>query len=221
MMITDILYAQIQAGGWVLFPIFGTGALGIFILLQSYAQLGIDMFRGGFAEFFQSFRMVLSRGDFASAKRLLLKRPGLVSRQLLPALEREDWPEYRLRNYLREEMGRTFRSLDKGMHLVTVLAATAPLLGLLGTVSGMVRTFDVITLYGNSNPVLMADGISEALITTQSGLVIAFPLILFKHRIEDRIMWLKKQMELGVTILLNQKYHIQNSASNGGSHGSL
>ncbi|MCL2282758.1 MAG: MotA/TolQ/ExbB proton channel family protein [Fibromonadales bacterium] len=76
--------------------------------------------------------------------------------------------------------------VHKASHMAMIMAKVAPLLGLLGTVTGMVRTFDVITLYGNQNPVLLADGISEALITTQSGLIIAFPLLLLNNRLVER-----------------------------------
>jgi hypothetical protein len=61
---------------------------------------------------------------------------------------------------------------------IAALAAMAPLLGLLGTVMGMVHTFETIARFGFGNPVLLADGISEALLTTQAGLLTAFPLIL-------------------------------------------
>jgi biopolymer transport protein ExbB len=86
-----------------------------------------------------------------------------------------------------ESLLEIMQNLDKGMHLAGVMATTAPLLGLLGTVTGMVATFQIITLYGSQNPVLMADGISEALITTQSGLIIAFPLVLLKQRLSESI----------------------------------
>jgi len=76
--------------------------------------------------------------------------------------------------------------VHKALHMSIIMAKVAPLLGLLGTVTGMVQTFKVITIYGNQNPVLMADGISEALITTQSGLVIAFPLLLLNHRLAEK-----------------------------------
>jgi len=76
--------------------------------------------------------------------------------------------------------------VHKASHMAMIMAKVAPLLGLLGTVTGMMRTFDVITLYGNQNPVLMADGISEALITTQSGLIIAFPLLLLNNRMVEK-----------------------------------
>jgi hypothetical protein len=74
----------------------------------------------------------------------------------------------------------------KAIHMAGIMAKVAPLFGLLGTVTGMVRTFKVITVYGNQNPVLMADGISEALITTQSGLIIAFPILLLTHRMAEK-----------------------------------
>jgi hypothetical protein len=56
-----------------------------------------------------------------------------------------------------------------------VLAAVAPLLGLLGTVTGMIATFDVLAVFGTGNAKAMAGGISEALITTQTGLLVALP----------------------------------------------
>jgi len=78
--------------------------------------------------------------------------------------------------------------LEQHLRTISTLAAAAPLLGLLGTVSGMVHTFETITSYGFGNPVLLAEGISEALLTTQAGLVVAFPIVIFHnflfHRIE-------------------------------------
>ncbi|MEO1250858.1 MAG: MotA/TolQ/ExbB proton channel family protein [Pseudomonadota bacterium] len=68
--------------------------------------------------------------------------------------------------------------LEGGLNLVKVLAATAPLLGLLGTVIGMINTFQAITLFGTGDPQIMASGISEALVTTVLGLVAAIPLLL-------------------------------------------
>lgn len=68
--------------------------------------------------------------------------------------------------------------LESGLNLVKVLAAVAPLLGLLGTVIGMINTFQAITLFGTGDPQIMASGISEALVTTVLGLVAAIPLLL-------------------------------------------
>lgn len=68
--------------------------------------------------------------------------------------------------------------LESGLNLIKVLAAVAPLLGLLGTVIGMINTFQAITLFGTGDPQIMASGISEALVTTVLGLVAAIPLLL-------------------------------------------
>lgn len=71
-------------------------------------------------------------------------------------------------------------SLQSGFSMIKLFAATTPLLGLLGTVTGMILTFQSITLFGTSDPKLMAGGISQALITTMLGLIAAIPL-LFTH----------------------------------------
>ena len=133
----------------------------------------------------------------------LRKRGGFLSRELSYAIEiaQKNYDEFR--DYMQVRMMKSVRYMEQGNHIVSVMAAAAPLLGLLGTVTGMVSTFEVITLYGNQNPVLMADGISEALISTQSGLLIAFPLTLMKQRLDERIEILKQEMELGATVIDN------------------
>ena len=96
-------------------------------------------------------------------------------------------------------------SFDRYLAAIAVLAAVAPLFGLLGTVTGMITTFDVITLFGTGNAKAMAGGISEALVTTQSGLVVSIPgffmsALLFRrsaaarNRLEEAAMILKRRL---------------------------
>lgn len=82
-------------------------------------------------------------------------------------------------------------------HLTTIarLAALAPMLGLLGTVTGMRTTFETITLHGFGNPVLLADGISEALLTTQAGLVVAFPILLAHNRLKNGVSRIEHRLD--------------------------
>lgn len=77
-------------------------------------------------------------------------------------------------------------SLTRGLLFLKVIAAVAPLAGLLGTVTGMIKTFQVITLYGAGDPKLMAGGISQALMTTVLGLVVAIPMILLHTYLNGR-----------------------------------
>ena len=79
---------------------------------------------------------------------------------------------------------------------ILVLSAVAPLLGLLGTVTGMINTFDVISQFGTGNARALASGISEALVTTQSGLVVAVPGLLLGGFLFQRAQKLKGRMEL-------------------------
>ena len=94
-------------------------------------------------------------------------------------------------------------SLNRYLAAIGVLAGISPLLGLLGTVVGMVNTFDIISIFGTGNAKAMAGGISQALITTQTGLLIAIPGMymhnfisrradVLKHRISSVGIYLKR-----------------------------
>lgn len=82
--------------------------------------------------------------------------------------------ERRLDDAILKETGR----LERGHWIIKVVSVIAPLMGLLGTVTGMIQTFQAITLFGTGDPKLMAGGISEALVTTMIGLIVAIPLVL-------------------------------------------
>lgn len=88
---------------------------------------------------------------------------------------------------------------DRHLAAIGVLASIAPLLGLLGTVLGMITTFDTISVYGTGNAQAMAGGISEALITTQTGLLVAIPGLTMRNFLSSRAQILKhKTASLGI-----------------------
>ncbi|MCP4718177.1 MAG: MotA/TolQ/ExbB proton channel family protein, partial [Desulfobacteraceae bacterium] len=84
---------------------------------------------------------------------------------------------------------------ERFLSIIGVLASIAPLLGLLGTVTGMISTFRAITIFGTGDPRMMSTGISEALVTTQAGLGIAIPLLLAHHFLKRRVVFLVEDME--------------------------
>ncbi len=88
---------------------------------------------------------------------------------------------------LDEQLAEESSKLNGGLPTIAVLAAVSPLLGLLGTVTGMIDTFQSITLYGTGDPKIMSGGISEALITTQLGLAVAIPLVLLHSLLTGRV----------------------------------
>ena len=200
----------------VMLPILLAGVIGFYFLFASWLRIGSDFFKNDIHKVVRRMqrsltgeRTVAGAESGTDEQRIqitlknLRKRGGFLSRELSYAIDvaQKNYDEFR--DYMQVRMMKSVRYMEQGNHIVSVMAAAAPLLGLLGTVTGMVSTFEVITLYGNQNPVLMADGISEALISTQSGLLIAFPLTLLKQRLDERIEILKQEMELGATVIDN------------------
>ncbi|MDB5048304.1 MAG: MotA/TolQ/ExbB proton channel family protein [Fibrobacteres bacterium] len=202
-----IIYETWQQGGLVLIPILLVGFWGFCLVLATYADLGAGLWRTNLNPLFERVRNLLAAGDLAGARNLADGAPQLVRYGLSLALENRALSEEALRRLLSERLALSLFNLERHLPLVRVMAASAPLLGLLGTVSGLIHTFQVMTEYGNGNAVLLAHGISEALIATQSGLLLAIVLILLGQRLEGRVHWLQNQVEYGITMMLNQIYN--------------
>jgi biopolymer transport protein ExbB len=106
---------------------------------------------------------------------------------------------------LEEAVLREVPRLERGSSVLKILAAIAPMMGLLGTVTGMIGTFQSITLFGTGDPKLMAGGISMALITTVMGLVAALPLLLIHSLLHSRAGSLINIIELQSSGLIAQQ----------------
>ncbi|WRW00932.1 MotA/TolQ/ExbB proton channel family protein [Grimontia sp. NTOU-MAR1] len=112
-----------------------------------------------------------------------------------------DTLELRLMEAIMDEQ----QHFEKGLSMLKLLAALAPMLGLLGTVTGMIETFQVITQYGNGDPTIMAGGISMALVTTVLGLVTAIPLLLAHNILSTQADTLRGTLEkVGVSLVAEQ-----------------
>ncbi|TGA68414.1 MotA/TolQ/ExbB proton channel family protein [Aliivibrio fischeri] len=109
------------------------------------------------------------------------------------------------------------QGLEKGLSMLKLLAALAPMLGLLGTVTGMIETFQVITQFGNGDPKVMAGGISMALVTTVLGLVAAMPL-LFAHNIlstqAENVRSILEKQGIGLVAIQAEKQQVKSTVGN-------
>ncbi|WP_434567692.1 MotA/TolQ/ExbB proton channel family protein [Vibrio chagasii] len=159
--LTPSLSDRLQAGGVVGKVILGLLAIGLIIALVRGVSLSIAR---------QKIRVQLKTPEQAGDNPLgrVLAVYNKEQNQTVEALE------LRLLEAVVDEQ----THLEKGLSMLKLLAALAPMLGLLGTVTGMIETFQVITQFGNGDPKVMAGGISMALVTTVLGLVAAMPLLL-------------------------------------------
>ncbi|SDI78141.1 MotA/TolQ/ExbB proton channel family protein [Billgrantia gudaonensis] len=159
------LIERFHQGGAVGYVVVALGGIGLLVALAQYLYL----LRVSLTVRRQRRDLNRLRGDNPLG-RVLQRFRALKTDQLPEALEA------RLDEAVLAELPR----LERGQPLVKLLAAVAPLLGLLGTVTGMIVTFQAITVFGTGDPQLMAGGISQALVTTVLGLITAVPL-LFAH----------------------------------------
>lgn len=155
---------RIEQAGVIGLIIIGLGGLGLLITLWRV--------------FYLLWVALRVRGQMKQPASPVSNNP--LGRVLLQAqsfrTSREENLEFKLDEAVLVELPR----LERGHNFIKLLSAVAPLLGLLGTVTGMILTFQSISLFGNGDPKLMAGGISQALMTTVLGLIVAIPL-LFGH----------------------------------------
>ena len=163
---TPDLRERIEQGGTIGLIIIGLGAFGVLLTLWRLAYLGL-----------------VSRRMASQLQQVSTPTPdNPLGRVLLAVQDVSIDDEELMQLKLDEAVLAEMPALERGNGLIKLFAATSPLLGLLGTVTGMILTFQAISLFGTGDPKLMAGGISQALITTVLGLVVAIPL-LFGHSV--------------------------------------
>ena len=152
---------RINQGGIVGYCIIGLGIIGLLIAIWRWIALTID-----------------SRKVAAQLKSDKASTDNPLGRVLAAYEANRNADTETIELKLSEAALKEMPGLTKGLLFIKVISVVAPLMGLLGTVTGMIQTFQVITLYGAGDPKMMAGGISQALVTTVEGLVVAIPMVL-------------------------------------------
>ena len=128
----------------------------------------------------QPLLKAMLHNNHAQALEKVAKIKGPTAAMLKAGIEHIDEPKDLVEEVMYEEMLTTRLSVNKWTSFIAVCASSAPLLGLLGTVTGIINTFKLITVFGSGDVKTLSGGISEALITTELGLVVAiFALVLY------------------------------------------
>ncbi len=179
-------YEYLQQGGWIMIPL-GVASLAMWALIAD-RLLSFRAYAADDVQTREALR-VLAGGHATT-----LAPGGGLRRELLASLlaERSGDPELD-RNILYQHALALRPRIRQHLQIIAVLASVAPLLGLLGTVLGMIETFEVIALFGTGNARAMAGGISVALVTTQAGLLVAVPGLLVSAALVRRA----RRLEIG------------------------
>lgn len=184
------LVEQVPKGGAIVWPILGILVLAVLILFERL--LFFTRRRTPADKLMNTLREMILADDWDGCKAYLeARRSKVIPKILLTALALKDRTRLEMENALQEAILGEIPAIERFLSTLGMLAAIAPLLGLLGTVTGMINTFHVITYYGTSDPRMMSGGISEALVTTMLGLSVAIPIMLahtlLSRRVETQI----------------------------------
>ncbi len=183
-------FAMIKAGGWFIWPIVLIAIIGILLVIERSLVLY------GFAA---NGREAVARGTELLTAKLRTPAEYVVRAMAQPDNDSLEVRESRMEEAILEQLPR----LERFLQTLKIMAAISPLLGLLGTVSGIIQTFRVISTFGNGDPKLLSAGISEALLTTEAGLLVAIPLLLCHHFLQLRVKTLVLDMESAGAAMLS------------------
>ncbi len=196
------LWQQIPKGGPIVWPILAILGLGVLIILERLYFL----FRRKFNADHLTRRIAMMaeaqdwKGCQAACKHYAEKP---AARVLTAGLSCCQMGRETMENALQEAILREVPPMERFLSTLGILAAIAPLLGLLGTVTGMIDTFHVITRHGTGDPRMMSGGISEALVTTMLGLSVAIPIMLAHTLLSRAVDKHIGQMEEKAVALVN------------------
>ena len=182
----------LKGGVWV-FPILGFAFVSLAV--SFYKLFELMGHKGLPGDSLSKVIKKIRSGDLEGAKHEANQLPGPTGEMIAVGVANHAEPKELLEEILLEKMVSTQPKIERLLSIIAVTAATAPLLGLLGTVTGMINTFKLITIFGTGDAKSLSGGISEALITTEFGLVVAIPSLIFHAFLSRRARGIMAGME--------------------------
>ncbi|HEX2851969.1 MAG TPA: MotA/TolQ/ExbB proton channel family protein [Opitutaceae bacterium] len=191
---TGTVWEHIRKGGLVAFGIVGVGALAVLMIFQKIRdlrQMAVDA-----PATVEACLKLVAAGSLAEAEKVVNQLKRTTRELFLVGLRHADQPANILEERLQAVLLEQRLHYERRLPLLAVIATAAPLMGLLGTVVGMVKTFALITVFGTGNAGKLSSGISEVLVATELGLVVAIPTLVahgfLAHRIQRNLSALER-----------------------------
>lgn len=187
------MFEIVKAGGIVMVPIILCSILAVAIIIERFWTLREE--RVVPAELTDKVWQWVENRSLSDQQIIALKQHSPLGSVLAAGLGARHRDRAVMIEAIEDAGRHVAHDLERYLNMLGTIAAISPLLGLLGTVTGMIRTFEAITTAGIGNPTAMAGGISEALLTTAAGLLVAIPALVAYRYLRGRVDSLVIQME--------------------------
>ncbi|WP_022819956.1 MotA/TolQ/ExbB proton channel family protein [Fusobacterium russii] len=196
----------LRAGGILMYVILFFGVLGLYAILERFFYFMLKE-RNNYTKLPSEVKLLLNKGEIKEAIVFLNNNKSSTSNVLKEILI-YGYKENKESLSSLEEKGKEkaieqIKQLERNMWLISMVAHTSPLLGLLGTVTGMIKAFQSISIHGTGDAGILALGISEALYTTAGGLMVAIPSMIIYNYFNKKIDLIVSDIEKTCTELLN------------------
>jgi biopolymer transport protein ExbB len=198
----ETLIEHIKKGGPVMYPIFGLAGAALLVALFKWSSMAF--IRIPSQKKIRALLNAVAERNKSLAVQKAKAMGGPVGRMLQVGTEHIEEPRELIEEVMYEKILSTRLRLQRFLSFIAVSAASAPLLGLLGTVTGIINTFKLITVFGSGDVKTLSGGISEALITTEFGLIVAIPSLLLHAFLSRKARGVVNQMEKAAVALVNQ-----------------
>jgi biopolymer transport protein ExbB len=204
------LLSVINSGGTIAWIIAALGVFaGVLIMLRAFFLRGAS---ASTEKIVGEVGNLVRKGEINAALESCKKFKGATARVVAAAVRNLERDRDHLEDIISESILHESAHLNRFGSIILVIAAVSPLLGLLGTVTGMITTFDIITEFGTGDPKLLSGGISIALVTTEIGLAVAIPALLLGNVLSGWAESIKDDMEKGALRVINQFKELRGTA---------
>jgi len=187
------MWEVFEKGGYLMYPIALCSILALGIFLERLWVF--SRVRREVRDLAHRVEPLAAKGRLDEATTVCHQSETPMARIFLAALRAAGRSREQVKAVVEETGRREAAPLQRFLPLLATIATIAPLMGLLGTVLGMIRAFNVIAAQGMGTPATLGGGISEALITTASGMTVAIPVILAHRYLSGRLEYLAMEME--------------------------
>ena len=201
---TEEFKAFFKKGGIVMYPLSLVAIIALLLFLERFIMLS---YRGHLGRrFTKKMDALVAEKKYEEAANLCLKKETSLAMVLFAVLNKVNDTRENAERSLQEALLREQPKLERRMGLLAAMGTIAPLLGLLGTVTGIITLFTVITEVGTNDARVLAGGISEALVTTEMGLVIAIPVMILHGLLSEKIEKITSELYVQSTSLMNKVF---------------